>query len=97
MQVELGLGQGGSCGFVWDNELGREGLLEVPPFKLAACPVTVCQFRRFVLSKVSQPAVRVIPMLGWPSSRSWLLSGTTSQCAPVPPSAPCWQAAKCCS
>lgn len=59
-QVELGLGVDAGCGFVWDNELGREGPLQVAPFLLAPAPVTVAQFHQFVLAKVRQPVVLVL-------------------------------------
>ena len=50
VQVSLGLAAG-SGGFVWDNELTTDPQpRSVPAFLLAAAPVTVRQFREFVLS-----------------------------------------------
>jgi len=46
--VCLGLGMSYPSGFVWDNERGSRGPIQVAPFAVSCHPVTVAEFRRFL-------------------------------------------------
>lgn len=51
-EVNLGVDTDESaCGFVWDNEGPKQAPVTVPAFKAAAGPVTVAQFRQFVVEQ----------------------------------------------